>query len=167
MNPAVVAYLGLGSNLGDRKRNLEQAIAQLPEEGITVLRASPVYETDPVGLPGEPKFLNQVAEVRTGQSAEELVASLLSIEERLGRVRTGQLASRTLDLDLLLYGDRVLRSLTCTVPHPRMADRAFVLVPLAQLAPDLVVPVWGITVAELVSRLRGRQTALPFQAQAA
>jgi 2-amino-4-hydroxy-6-hydroxymethyldihydropteridine diphosphokinase len=135
-----VAFIGLGSNLGDREENVRAALERLSELGP--LRASTVRETDPVGLTEQPMFLNAVAEVRTELPARELLASLLAIERDLGRDRTVEQrwGPRTIDLDLLLYGGDVIDEPGLTVPHPRLAERLFVLEPLHELAPDLVLP---------------------------
>jgi 2-amino-4-hydroxy-6-hydroxymethyldihydropteridine diphosphokinase len=135
-----VAFIGLGSNLGDREENVRAALERLSELGP--LRASTVRETDPVGLTEQPMFLNAVAEVRTELPARELLASLLAIERDLGRDRTVEQrwGPRTIDLDLLLYGGEVVDEPGLTVPHPRLAERLFVLEPLHELAPDLVLP---------------------------
>jgi 2-amino-4-hydroxy-6-hydroxymethyldihydropteridine diphosphokinase len=128
-------YIGLGSNLGDRAANLQAALAALEEHGdIRVLRCSSMHETAPVGgPPGQGPYLNAAAELATDLSAPELLARLLSIEQRLGRVRTVRGGPRTLDLDLLLYRDQVIDEPGLSVPHPRMWERDFVLRPLAEL----------------------------------
>jgi 2-amino-4-hydroxy-6-hydroxymethyldihydropteridine diphosphokinase len=128
-------YIGLGSNLGDRAANLKAALAALEERGdIRVLRCSSMHETAPVGgPPGQGRYLNAAAELATDLSAPELLARLLSIEQRLGRIRNVRHGPRTLDLDLLLYRDEVICQPGLTVPHPRMWEREFVLRPLAEL----------------------------------
>jgi 2-amino-4-hydroxy-6-hydroxymethyldihydropteridine diphosphokinase len=134
----VTAYVGLGANLGDARQALHdaiQAIARLP--GTTVPRTSSVYRSAPVDAAG-PDFLNAVAQVETTLTAPELLAALLAIEQRAGRERPYRNAPRTLDLDLLLYGGARIASDRLTVPHPRMRERAFVLVPLAEIAPQWV-----------------------------
>jgi 2-amino-4-hydroxy-6-hydroxymethyldihydropteridine diphosphokinase len=130
----VRAFLGLGSNLGDRWQYLRDAIAKLPD----LVRISPVYETDPVGPPGQDPYLNCVVELSTDRSPRQLLAVARAAEEAAGRVRTTRWGPRTLDVDVLLVGDQFVNDADLTVPHPRMWDRAFVLVPLADLAPDLV-----------------------------
>lgn len=146
------AYISLGSNLGDRAGQLEAALRILQRTaGIELRAASPVYETDPVGVRGQPRFLNQVAEIETSLEPERLLDVLQSIEAVLGRTRAERWGPRTVDLDLLLYGDRVLRSERLQIPHPRMCERRFVLEPLADLAPDMPVPGrGGATVRELL-----------------
>jgi 2-amino-4-hydroxy-6-hydroxymethyldihydropteridine diphosphokinase len=142
----VRAFVGLGSNLGDREAALRGAVAALAAEpGIEVLSVSTLRETDPVGLTAQPRFLNGVAELETELPARELLERLLAVERRFGRVREGVPAQgpRTLDLDLLLYGDERIDEPGLTVPHPRLHERRFVLEPLAELAPGLVVPGLG------------------------
>ncbi|WP_135555219.1 2-amino-4-hydroxy-6-hydroxymethyldihydropteridine diphosphokinase [Paenibacillus cymbidii] len=127
----VDAYIGLGTNMGDRERHLRDALALLGERsGIRLLRASAVYETDPVGFTEQPAFLNMVALLRTDLPAEALLDELLDIERTLGRTRDIRWGPRTIDLDLLLYGTAKVKTERLDVPHPRMAERAFVLIPL-------------------------------------
>jgi 3-oxoacyl-[acyl-carrier protein] reductase len=149
------AYLALGSNLGDRQRFLDAAVARLrAAAGLTVRRVSPYYETAPVGGPaGSGAYLNAVAEADTSLSPEQLLATLLDVERQLGRVRSEQNAPRTLDLDLVLYGDLIRPGPDPIVPHPRMAERRFVLQPLTDLAPALIPPGMKQTVAELLAAL--------------
>lgn len=138
MTAPVVAFIGLGANLGDPPAALRHAvdrIAALP--GVRVLRQSSMYRTAPVGAVG-PDYLNAVIEVETALSAHELLAALQGIENAAGRERPYLNAPRTLDLDLLLYGDEQIATAALTVPHPRMSERAFVLVPLAEIAPGMV-----------------------------
>jgi 2-amino-4-hydroxy-6-hydroxymethyldihydropteridine diphosphokinase len=136
------AYVGLGANLGERERTLQAATDALAaEEGIRVLAVSTLRETDPVGVGGQPPFLNGAAALETTLAARELLDLLLVVEHRFGRVRIpGEHGPRTLDLDLLLYGDEEIDQPGLTVPHPRLHERRFVLEPLAELAPGLVVP---------------------------
>ncbi len=135
------AYVGLGANLGDRERTLRAAVDALgAEEGIEVVAVSTLRETDPVGVGDQPRFLNGVAALETTLGARELLDRLLAVEQRFGRVRVpGEHGPRTLDLDLLLYGDETIDEPGLAVPHPRLHERRFVLEPLAELAPGLVV----------------------------
>jgi 2-amino-4-hydroxy-6-hydroxymethyldihydropteridine diphosphokinase len=133
------AYLGIGSNLGDRHAHLQLAVDALAATaGITVVAVSPVYETDPVGGPVQDDFLNAVVAVDTERSARDLLAACLAIEQVAHRVRTERWGPRTLDVDVLTYGGETISEPDLEVPHPRMRERAFVLAPLADLAPDLV-----------------------------
>ena len=143
-----VAYVGLGANLGDREATIRAAVAQLPG----VVAVSPLRETDPVGVTDQPQFLNGVAALETELSPRELLDVLLAVERRLGRERRERWGPRTIDLDLLLYGDEVIDEDGLTVPHPRLRERRFVLEPLADLAPKLVVPGLG-GVEELLAEL--------------
>lgn len=153
-----LTYIALGSNLGDRHRSLDDAVRRLrAEPGFRVVAVSSVYETTPVDCPpGSGDYLNAVVAVETDLSPEDLLQRLQEIERQFGRVRTGHNSPRTLDLDLLLYGNRVLNTPDLTVPHPRMHERPFVLVPFAEIAPAAVHPILGKTVREL-------QTSLPHE----
>lgn len=148
------AYIGLGSNLGDREASLRGALAALvAEPDVELVAVSALRETDPVGYADQPRFLNAAAEVETTLSPRELVARLLAIERTLGRTRVGpRFGPRTIDLDLLVYGAEVVDEPGLTVPHARLHERRFALEPLAELAPDLVVPGRG-SVKDLLSRL--------------
>lgn len=135
---AVIAYVALGANLGNRGNTLQDALHRLAHTAdIELLQASSFYRTAPIGAIG-PDYLNGVVKIRTTLSAHDLLAALQAIETTLGRKRPYRNAPRTLDLDILLYGEARIESATLTVPHPRMWERAFVLVPMAELAPDLV-----------------------------
>ena len=135
------AYLGLGSNLGDRLANLQIAVELLAAQpGVTIVRSSRVYETDPVGGPPQPDFLNAVVEVETSLSPRELLAACRSAEGSLARVRDDRWGPRTIDVDILTFGDDVVDGSDLTVPHPRMHERGFVLAPLLELDPDPRLP---------------------------
>jgi 2-amino-4-hydroxy-6-hydroxymethyldihydropteridine diphosphokinase len=143
--PQMRAYVGLGTNLGDRSAMLRAALEQLAAEpGVTVVAVSSIRETDPVGLVDQPRFLNGAAALDTELSARELLERLLAVERRLGRTRGGpRFGPRTIDLDLLLYGGEVLDEPGLQVPHPRLHERLFALEPLLELDPGLVVPGQG------------------------
>lgn len=151
-----LAYIALGSNLGDRRATLDSAVAALRERpGLRVVRWSSWIETEAVGGPaGNPTFLNGAAEIETELPPRALLAVLQEIEDRFGRARGEANGPRTLDLDLLLYEDRVIDEPGLVVPHPRMSGRRFVLEPLAEIAPAASDPVSGRTVAELLESLR-------------
>lgn len=133
------ALIGLGSNVGDRLANLVEAVKALGAEGGAVGRVSSVYETAPVGPPQE-DFLNAAAEVTTDLSARDLVAVLKSAEQRIGRVPGETWGPRVIDLDLLLYGDEMINEPDLTVPHPELTNRAFALVPVLEIDPDVELP---------------------------
>jgi len=138
------AFVGIGSNLGDREAHLQAAIELLGSEpGIDVVAVSSFRDTEPVGPVEQPRFLNGAVRIATSLGAHEVLDSILAIERRLGRVRTELWGPRTIDLDLLVYGDEIVDEPGLTVPHPRLHERRFALEPLAELAPDLVVPGHG------------------------
>lgn len=146
----VEAYVGLGANLGDREAALREAVGRLrTAEGVDVRRLSPVYETEPVGYTEQPAFLNMVAAIGTTLPPADLLELLLDIERQMGRVRTIRWGPRIIDLDLLLYGEVRMTSERLTLPHPRMGERAFVLVPLRDVWPaDRAFP-WDDAVARI------------------
>ena len=146
-------FIGVGSNLGDRRAMLAAAIDKLEEsETIGVVQKSPLYETEPVGYHEQPKFLNQVLEIDTSLTPEKLLRHLLSIEQELGRARRQRWGPRTIDLDLLAYNQLQIASAGLTVPHPEVHRRAFVLQPWYDIAPDFQVVGHDLTVAELLAR---------------
>ncbi len=143
-------YLSLGSNVGDREDNLRAAIERLAAPDLHVLRTSPVYETEPVDYTAQRWFLNLVVEAETSLFPKLLLSRTARIERELGRVRTVAKGPRTIDIDILLYGKAVVESATLQIPHPRMAERRFVLAPLADLVPNLRHPVTHKTVREML-----------------
>jgi 2-amino-4-hydroxy-6-hydroxymethyldihydropteridine diphosphokinase len=148
-----LALIGLGSNLGDRKAMLDGAVAALRDTpGVRVRAVSSYHETKPVGgPPGQGPFLNAAAALETTLDPFELLENLRRVEGRFGRTREVQWGPRTLDLDLLLFGDRIVETATLQIPHPRMAGRRFVLAPLVEIAPDVVEPVSGRTIRDLLA----------------
>ena len=156
---ARVAYLALGSNLGDREAYLRAAIARLRmAPGVNFLRASSIYETEPIGVTDQPRFLNTVVEVEMGEemSARDLLKIAKSIECELGRIERERWGPREIDIDVLMVDDEQVKDGDFELPHPRMWERAFVMVPLAELAPELRGPS-GETVAQIAARLREEQ----------
>ena len=148
------AFVGLGSNLGERETLIGQALdelAALPE--TTLIRVSSLYDTEPVGVIEQPRFLNAVAMLDTELTARQLLWNLQRIEARLGRTRSQRWGPRTMDLDLLLYGDLVIEEADLRLPHPELARRAFVLVPLVELDPQLTHPASGLSVVQMLARL--------------
>ena len=150
-------FVGLGSNLGDSAGTIRAALAELSQlPGCRVIGQSSLYRTAPISAVPQPDYVNAVAELETGLSPAELMSALLALEARHGRRRTVADAPRTLDLDLLLYGDRVLDRPGLILPHPRMHLRAFVLRPLVEIAPDCVIPGHG-PARDCLARLTGQR----------
>ncbi len=152
------AFIGLGSNLGERETMIRMALDDLARLPTTrLVKASSLYDTEPVGDVVQPNFLNAVAQIDTELTARQVLWNLLLIEKRLGRVRTAQrYGPRTIDLDLLLYGNLIVDEADLQIPHPELTRRSFVLVPLVELDPLLVHPVSGDTLLNHLSRLDDR-----------
>lgn len=162
------AYLSLGSNLGDRMQNLRSAIARLNDHpDIEVTRISPVYETAPVGMTDQPDFLNVAIELKTALDPKKLLFVTGSTELDMGRQRDIRWGPRTLDIDILLIDKQVMDTAELIVPHPRMAERAFVLLPLADLAGDMVHPVTLQTVSDMADQVDGKEGVSRCQIQLA
>lgn len=153
----VEAHIGLGSNLGDRRKNLRYALDRLREH-CDIKKVSSLYETEPVDCPSPESYLNAVALVETELPPHDLMSLLLAIEAERGRVRQTRNEARTLDLDILLYGQDVIEQDGLTVPHPRLHERAFVLVPLAEISPDLRHPTLETQVCTLAEQVSGNKT---------
>ncbi len=153
MAPQAV-YLSLGSNLGDREQHLRQALSGLARGPIEPRRISSCYETEPVGYRDQPWFLNIAVEASTLLSPHDLLDRCLHIESKIGRRRSFPGAPRTLDIDILLYGDQVMAAETLVIPHPRMQDRRFVLTPLSEIAPQVLHPLLRQTVQALFEACR-------------
>ena len=154
MREPVTAYLGLGSNLGNREENIGHALAMLAGE-VSLEAVSSIYETEPVGYREQPLFLNLVCRLVTALCPGELLELAKEIEVGMGRVASFVNAPRPIDIDILVYGNVIMETQELTIPHPRLKDRAFVLVPLAEIAPDLVIPGLDITVAQLSEDVEG------------
>ncbi|TDL30397.1 2-amino-4-hydroxy-6-hydroxymethyldihydropteridine diphosphokinase [Jeotgalibacillus sp. S-D1] len=152
------AYLSLGSNVGDSYDNLQQAVRLLHElEGTQITRVSSIYETDPVGVTDQPAFLNIAVEAETAKSAKDLLAACLDIEAGLGRKRGIRWGPRIIDLDILLYDDDIMESDTLMIPHPRMHERSFVLIPLLEINPGLHHPSLEIPFSVIQEELGDRE----------
>jgi 2-amino-4-hydroxy-6-hydroxymethyldihydropteridine diphosphokinase len=150
-----VAFLAIGSNLGDRESYIQRAIQTLPLHGADVVRVASIYETEPKDVDDDQRwFLNTVVEVRTDLSARELLQACLEIEKQNQRVRSLPKSARTLDIDIVFYGEEVIHEHGLTIPHPRYAERNFVLVPLAEIAPQHRDPRSGIAIAALKDQAR-------------
>jgi len=158
----VTVYLGLGSNLGNRQDNLDMALGFLSQR-LRVEKVSSPYDTEPVGNIEQPRFLNLVCQVYTRLAPTGLLSLAKGIETKLGRAPGISNAPRPIDIDILFYGDQIIETPELAIPHPRLTERAFVLIPLAEIAPDLVHPVKGKTIKELVKRVTGIQGVFKWE----
>jgi len=158
---SVTAYLGLGSNLGERRTHLERALEFLSQR-LRLERVSSIYDSEPVGNIEQPRFLNLACQTSTTLSPAGLLALAKGIEAKMGRTG-GTGAPRQIDIDILLYGDQVIQTPELVIPHPRLTERAFVLVPLVEIAPELVHPLSGKTVRELLAALKEAQGVFKWE----
>ncbi len=156
-------FLGIGTNLGDRKNNLQNAVEKIGEHIGKVVQCSSVYETEPWGFETKDQFLNMVVEVETKLKPSGVLGRLLMIESLLGRLREGKLyTSRIIDIDVLLYNDQVIEKEALIIPHPRMHERKFVLVPLCEIASEVIHPKFGKDIKSLLKECRDKGRVLKY-----
>lgn len=148
-------YLSLGSNLGDRRANLKKAL-RLLGDSVEIIKVSSVYDTEPVGVGEQPQFLNMVCRIDIDMSPMQLLSFIKGIEAEMGRDLSLKNAPRIIDIDIIFHGDTIMESPELTIPHPRMRERAFVLGPFAEIAPDTVHPATGERIDDLAARVEGR-----------
>jgi 2-amino-4-hydroxy-6-hydroxymethyldihydropteridine diphosphokinase len=151
-----IVYLGLGSNVGEREQTLQAAVDRLQSVDLRITRLSSVYETEPQGLRDQRWFLNLVAEAETDLFPRQLLGRIVKIERELGRRRTIENGPRTIDIDILFFGNAIVKTGKLTIPHPRFAERRFVLAPMVELAPELRDPVTRQTMRELLPATAGQ-----------
>ena len=161
-NEPVAVYLGLGSNLGDRQENLDRALDLLSQR-LGALQISSVYDTEPIGNINQPRFLNMVCQAYTRLAPMELLTLVKGIELKIGRAPRKPNAPRPIDIDILFYGDQIIEAPELVIPHPKLTERAFVLVPLDEIASDLVHPVSGKKVKELLERVKEKQGVFKWE----
>jgi 2-amino-4-hydroxy-6-hydroxymethyldihydropteridine diphosphokinase len=155
-------YLSLGSNLGDRALQIKKALKQLEEEGVRIAKRSSMYETEPVEYHKQGWFLNCAVEAETELTPKQLLRVVRNIEKELGRKRVIRSGPRTLDIDILIYDDVLMRGEELEIPHPRMGQRRFVLIPMAEIAPSLRHPELHLTMAQLLAATPDRSQVLPW-----
>ena len=158
----ITAYLGLGSNMGNRQDNLDRALNLLSQR-LRMGEVSSIYDTEPVGNTNQPRFLNLVCQVYTMLAPMELLTLVKGIELKLGRTPGKSNSPRPIDIDILFYGDQVMETPELVIPHPRLTERAFVLIPMDEIAPDVVHPVNGKTVRELLQQVTEKQGVLKWE----
>jgi 2-amino-4-hydroxy-6-hydroxymethyldihydropteridine diphosphokinase len=156
VTPAKTVYLSLGSNLGDRAAHIERALTRLGEEGVRIVKRSSLYETEPVEFLAQGWFLNIAVEAETQLMPRQLLRVIRGIERDLGRKRIVRSGPRTIDIDILLFGANIVRAAELKIPHPRMTERRFVLVPMVEIAPVLRHPVLRLTMTELLAGTKDR-----------
>lgn len=160
----MLAYIGIGSNLGDKLENCRRAIAGIVSDGRNrFVRRSPFYRTEPVGKKDQDWFVNGVLLVDTCLNPRELLDFLLALEKEMGRVRKERWGPRVIDLDILLYGEEILEGKGLQIPHPSLHERRFVLIPLREIAPDLKHPKLGKTVSQILTELEGKEKVFLLQ----
>jgi 2-amino-4-hydroxy-6-hydroxymethyldihydropteridine diphosphokinase len=158
----LLAYIGIGSNLGNKLGNCRRAVEAIGADGRNrLVRCSRFYRTEPVGKKDQEWFINGVAAVETTMGPRELLEFILSVEKGMGRARKERWGPRIIDLDILFYGDRVLEEEGLEVPHPRLQERRFVLVPLEEIAPDLIHPIFHRTISQILGELKAEEKVSP------
>ncbi|MFH1892596.1 MAG: 2-amino-4-hydroxy-6-hydroxymethyldihydropteridine diphosphokinase [Candidatus Zixiibacteriota bacterium] len=158
---STTAYLGLGSNIGDRMAHMRDAIDMLHSaDGIDIIRISPVYQTEPVGYEAQEDFYNMVVEINTSLFPNRLLEVVKEIEKNLGRRESVHKGPREMDIDILLYGKKAVEEYRLTIPHPRMLSREFVLRPLYDIAPDLSIPSRGVSVHDALTKIEGEKRVI-------
>jgi 2-amino-4-hydroxy-6-hydroxymethyldihydropteridine diphosphokinase len=155
-----IAYIGIGSNLGNRRENCLLAIELLREKGIIVLKQSSLYETEPWGMKDQPRFINMAIQIETSLEPSELLTVLKDIEKKIGRGKSSKWGPRTIDLDILLFDDIILNEDNLTIPHPLMHERDFVLRPLSEIAPDIHHPLLKLSIRELMQQFHKKSQKL-------
>lgn len=156
-------FLCLGSNLGDREKNLERALSLLRKKGVRIIQLSSVFETQPVDLPSQPWFFNQVIEIETGIDPSGLLDLVKGIEESMGRNTLIQKGPRVIDIDILLAEDKVIHTRKLSIPHPRLSERNFVLIPFAEISPETVHPLLKETIQSLLEKSNDRSIVKPVK----